>query len=387
VTLENNVRIKPGFTINFPTGPIVAEEILRGSNVWNNPGWYPDPSAIFEVDGQNVIAFPEWGPGNAYGPDFNTYISSDGGDTWTNEGPYPPANMVNVGVKNNSPSKIIRDGNKWQLFTYWDPNRASARYTFDTAWSSSYPDALSPTINTASNLYDPRAFDLDGGDNCVQVARQVYDPNSASNNFVGLQRKNIYTGVFLDLLPLQIASNGVGLTKMNDGSYFCLVQNATDIKVFYVDPTMTTFTTSTTPAIAATQMFLSNKNDTSLFVVSNGAVLQWKNPTSPTFTPVTLSGNYNVVTRLGRKSYMWLAASMTQNQTARLWYSTDADGSTFSASYVELTLPSTPASGAPWSYIKPGPDNWWYGCYRENGTNLEVIFRFQFETTSGNPPP
>jgi hypothetical protein len=383
VTLENNVRIKPGFTINFPTSPIVAEEIFKANYTGGPSNRLGSTESIFNIHENYMLAFAGLNPTSNR---IETFVSDDYGDTFTKGADYP---TLGAGYPRNqppAPNRAVWYNGGWLLYAYWADNRVSARYTTDpmaTVWSNNYPWPRFPVTNDTTYNYGYYGFQLDGNGNFVHFSRLV------NGNNVGIMRRDINTGVILDSLVVEPITNSSNLQKLGNGNYLAFVGS----KMYYIDNNMTTALLSQDTRTGS--LCYPATNDTALVIGTGGSyrgrVYQWTAPqTAAPYPEITLNGNLLTnSTRLAKKSYMWLAGSFTSSVNARLWYSTDPAGTTFSSTYVDLVLPSTPQSTSPGAadcYIKPGHDNWWYGSYKENSTSKIVLFRFQFETTSGNPP-
>jgi hypothetical protein len=281
------------------------------------------------------------------------------------------------------------------VYAYWNDNRVSARYSSaddGTTWTS-YPWPTDPDNTRVSFAYGEYGFRLDGGDNFVHLTRYLKDGvgnKDINTNWCGLVRRDLYTGVFGAHLTMAYQSGGGLLQKLTSG-YFCTIYEPDGIhRAYFVDSTIAT--KSSGEQLPGSDFYGAAANDdTVLFSASDGGVYQWSAPGSA-FTEVTLTGRYETNTgvqsrtMVSRKSDMWLAMSVREGQsTARLFHSTDADGTTWSSTYVTLNLPAVIADSATRVELQAGEDGYWYGCmYSSSGAGNERLFKFEYEARVGD---
>jgi hypothetical protein len=349
---------------------------------------------VFKVYGNKILACPEYNTSTG-APEL--YLSTDYGATFTQVTSLPKPSYGGWTTRYHFPRVIEHDGTRWWVYAYWYDNRTSARYSSadDGATWTSYPWPSDPDAGTAyAYSYGEYGFTLDGGDNFVHLSRYMDgdDGTATANNWCGLARKDLYTGVFGANLPIAYAANGALLKKLTSG-YFCTLYEIDGAyHAYFIDSTIATKSTGET--LPGTGFYGAvASDDTVLFSASTGGVYQWSAPGS-TFTELTLTGRYSAAptlaarTMVAKKSDMWLAMSVKEGEsTARLFHSTDADGTTWSSTYITLNLPAVVADGAPYVELQAGEDGYWYGCmYSSSGSGNERLFKFEYEARVGDCP-
>jgi len=387
-------------TLVFPASgsTIDATQILLGSddnygNTRQVPGNLGE-GGVFKVAGAKILACPEYDTVSG-APEM--YLSTNYGASFSQVTDLP---VPSYGITNryHYPRVIEHDGTRWWVYAYWLDNRASARYASadDGATWTSYPWPTDPD-NTARNSYSygEYGFTLDGGDDFVHLTRFLRESAGAADiytNWCGLVRRDLYTGVFAEHLPIAYAANGYAVKKLATG-YFCIIYETDNTyRAYYLNSDISTKSAGDAlPGNSYRGVAVSG--DVVLLSGTDGAVYQWEVP-GGSFTEVTLTGRYSSTTlvlartMVARKSDMWLAMSVQEGQsTARLYHSTDADGATWSSTYVTLNLPGVAADGAPYVELQAGEDGYWYGCmYSDSGAGNERQFKFEYEARVGDCP-
>lgn len=390
-------------TLVFPASgsTITATQILLGSDDnWGNTNQEPGnkgQGGVFRVYGNKILACPEYNTTTGLA---EMYFSNDYGATFTQVTTLPKPSYGRT-TDAHFPRVIEHDGTRWWVYAYADTGRSSARYSSaddGTTWTS-YPWPNDPDNGTYNSYsYGQYGFALDGGDNFIHLSRYMYgDTGTSIYNWCGLARKDLYTGAFGSNLPIFKEGNGYSLLKLSSG-YFCIILEirggVQDYYAHFVDSSITTKSAGTrTPNTDTYFGVVTNGDDTVLLSGTNGALYKWDVGVE-TFSEVTLTGRYASATNtpartmVARKSDMWLAMSIKEGQsTARLFHSTDADGATWSSTYVTLNLPATIGDGAPYVELQAGEDGYWYGCmYSQSGAGNQRLFKFEYEARVGDCP-